>query len=42
MSVLAETNFHNNFIMLGEYFINLDTKDKEEYIKSIKRNLFLC
>ena len=35
MNALAETNFHNNFIILGEYFLNLDSKDKEQYTKAL-------
>ncbi len=35
MNALAERNFHNNFIILGEYFLNLDSKDKEEYTRAL-------
>ena len=35
MNALAETNFHNNFIILGEYFLNLDSEDKEEYTRAL-------
>ena len=35
MNSLAETNFHNNFIILGEYFIKLDSSDKEEYTRAL-------
>tara|TARA_R100001163_G_scaffold215_2_gene396 strand:- start:26782 stop:27021 length:240 start_codon:yes stop_codon:yes gene_type:complete len=40
MNPLAESNFHNNFIILGEYFINLDSKDKEEYTKALNEIYF--
>tara|TARA_B100001939_G_scaffold317840_1_gene304773 strand:- start:133 stop:372 length:240 start_codon:yes stop_codon:yes gene_type:complete len=40
MNALAETNFHNNFIILGEYFTNLDCKDKEEYIRALNEIYF--
>ena len=35
MNALAERNFHNNFIILGEYFLNLDSEDKEEYTRAL-------
>ena len=35
MNALAERNFHNNFIILGEYFLNLESKDKEEYTRAL-------
>lgn len=35
MNALTEANFHNNFIMLGEYFLNLDSKDKKEYVRAL-------
>ena len=35
MNALAERNFDNNFIILGEYFLNLDSEDKEEYTRAL-------
>lgn len=35
MNSLAESNFNNNFIILGEYFLNLDSEDKEEYTRAL-------
>ena len=40
MSVLGEINFHNNYIMLGEYFLNLDSKTKEQYTRALTEIYF--
>tara|TARA_R100000900_G_scaffold63273_2_gene50794 strand:+ start:1885 stop:2112 length:228 start_codon:yes stop_codon:yes gene_type:complete len=37
---MQEINFHNNFIMLGEYFLKLDTNDKEEYVRALNEIYF--
>jgi|TARA_R100001460_G_C3456626_1_gene165414 hypothetical protein len=37
---MQEINFHNNFILLGEYFLKLDSNDKEKYTKALNEIYF--